>query len=203
MNIIHWLLVVALQLAAASEAAAPADTLVELGGLPVAQSVRVEPPGITLSLQGGYVRRYYFRATTSYALYTAQPLRSFAALASATSPKRMVVTVLMKQFTAEQFRSGWREQFAQALSGPERQAVAGEIESFISAFETLAYGDQLAFDFMPGEGLRMALRGELKRTIPGEAFARALFSVWLGPQSVDGALRQALLDLSPLEATSR
>jgi Chalcone isomerase-like len=194
MTIVHWLLVAALHAAAASALAAPTDTLVTLGGLPVAQSVRVEPPGITLSLQGGYVRRYYFRATTSYALYTAQPLHSFTALASATSPKRMVVTVLMKQFTAEQFRSGWREQFAQALSEPERQAVAGEIESFISTFETLAYGDQLAFDFVPGEGLRMHLRGQLKRTIPGEAFACALFSVWLGPQSVDTALRRALLD---------
>jgi Chalcone isomerase-like len=194
MKIFQLLLAVALHMLAAPVIAAPAGPLVELGGLPVAQSVRVEPPGITLSLQGGYVRRYYFWATTSYALYTAQPLRSFAALASTTSPKRMVVTVLMKQFTAEQFRSSWREQFAQALSEPERQAVAGEIESFISTFETLAYGDQLAFDFVPGEGLRMFLRGELKRTISGEAFARALLSVWLGPQSVDAALRRALLD---------
>jgi Chalcone isomerase-like len=194
MNIIHWLLAVVLHAAAASAIAAPTDILLELGGLPVAQSVRVEPPGIMLSLQGGYVRRYYFRATTSYALYTAQPLRSVAALASATLPIRMVVTVLMKQFTTEQFRSSWQEQFAQALSASERQAVAGEIVSFMSAFETLAYGDQLAFDFIPGEGLRMSLRGELKLTIPGEVFARALFSVWLGPQSVDAALRRVLLD---------
>jgi Chalcone isomerase-like len=159
MNIIRSLLAVALHAAVASVIAAPIGTPVELGGLPVAQSVRVEPPGITLSLQGGYVRRYHFRATTSYALYTAQPLRSFAAMTSTTSPQRMVVTVLMKQFTAEQFRSGWRQQFAQALSESERQAVASETESFISAFDTLAYGDQLAFDFIPGEGLRMFLRG--------------------------------------------
>jgi Chalcone isomerase-like len=194
MKMRRLLLALVLYGAVATAIAAPASAFVELGGLPVAQSVRLEPIGTTLYLQGGYVRRYYFRHTTSYALYTAQPLRSFAALASATSPKRMVVTVLMKQFTADQFRSGWREQFVQALSEPERQAVASEIELFLNTFETLVRGDQLSFDFILGEGLRVSLRGEHKRTIPGAAFANALLSVWLGPQSVDAALRRALLD---------
>jgi len=165
----------------------------ELGGFKVAQSVHIEPGDTPLTLQGGYVRRYFLRSTTSYALYTAEPLRSFDALASAPSPKRMVVTVLMQQFTAEQFRSGWREQFEQALSVSERQALAGEMQMFLDTFETLSNGEHLSFDAIAGVGLRMSMRGEFKRLIPGDAFARALFSVWLGPRSVDAGLRSALL----------
>lgn len=165
----------------------------ELDGFKVAQSVRIEPDDTPLALQGGYVRRYFFRSTTSYALYTAEPLRSFDALASAPSRKRMVVTVLMKEFTAEQFRSGWREQFEQALNAGERQALDGEIQMFLDTFETLLHGEQLSFDAITGVGLRMSMRGEFKRLIPGDAFARALFSVWLGPRSVDAGLRSALL----------
>jgi Chalcone isomerase-like len=183
------LLCAGLMLAAPWAAAQP----LELGGFQVAQSLRIEPGDTPLVLQGGYVRRYFFRNTTSYALYTAEPLRSFEALISAASHKRMVVTVLMQQFTAEQFRSGWREQFEQALSASERQALAKEIEMFLDSFETLARGEQLSFDAIAGVGLRISLRGQAKRVIASDAFARALFSVWLGPRSVDAGLRSALL----------
>jgi hypothetical protein len=183
------LLCVGLLLATSWAAAQP----FELGGFKLAQSVHIEPGDTPLVLQGGYVRRYFFRSTTSYALYTAEPLRSFAALANAPSAKRMVVTVLMKQFTAEQFRSGWREQFEQALSDGERQALSSEIQMFLDTFETLLRGEQLSFDAIAGVGLRLSLRGEFKRLIPGDAFARALFSVWLGPHCVDAGLRSALL----------
>lgn len=166
----------------------------ELGGLPVVQNFRLQPGDNLLALQGGHVRRYFFRDTTSYALYTTEPMRSYAALSHASTPVRMVVTVLMKQFTAEQFHRSWREQFAQALSEQDRHTLAGEIESFLGAFETLNRGEQLSFDFIPGEGLRISLRSKVKRVIPGDTFAQALLSVWLGPKCVDPELRAALLD---------
>ncbi len=74
-----------------------------------------------------------------------------------------------------------------------RQSLAREIEMFLGTFETLSHGEQLSFDAIPGVGLHMSLRGELKRVIPGDGFALALFSVWLGPNSVDTGLRSALL----------
>ena len=49
------------------------------------------------------------------------------------------------------------------------------------------------FDFVPGEGVQFSIRGELKRTIAGDAFAAALLGVWMGPRAVDSDLRRALL----------
>lgn len=183
-------LTVATLLSALTSAAAA----LSLDGMPVPDTVRLAPEGTELILRGGYVRTYFFRKTTSYALYTVDLAATYSQLTAGAGPKRMVITILMQRFTDEQFRSGWRDQFAAALSEDERRRLAPQIEQFMAGFETLVRGEQLSFDFIRGEGVRLSIRGKLKTTIAGDAFANALLSVWLGPNTVDAGLVRALLE---------
>lgn len=182
---------VALGLGLALATPAP-GTARDLAGVSIPEEVRIEPEGTKLALQGAHVRTYFFRDVSLFALYTALPSRDFAALAASRSPKRVAVTILRSEFSAESFRDGWREQFATALSPQVQQQLAPQIAEFTETFETLKRAEQIAFDFI-SSGVRVSIRGQSKRVIHGEEFAVALLGVWLGPRSVDPALRRALL----------
>lgn len=177
----------------AALASASASHATTLDGLHVPAVVQLQPENVELALQGGYVRTYFFRKTTSYALYVAEPARTFEQLVASPSPKRMVVTVLMPEFTQEQFRSGWRGQFAAALSQEQLRVHAHRIEQFLAAFETLRRGEQVIFDFVPSAGVRIALRGAQRAVVTDDAFSVLLLSVWLGPRSVEPELARAML----------
>jgi hypothetical protein len=176
----------------ASLASAAATQALTLDGLHVPAVVQLQPENVELALQGGYERTYFFRKTTSYALYLAEPARTFEQLVASPSPKRMVVTVLMPEFTQQQFRSGWRGQFAAALSQEQLRVHAHHIEQFLAAFETLRRGEQVIFDFVPHAGVRIAIRGAQRAVVPDDAFAVAVLSVWLGPRSVEPELARAM-----------
>ena len=83
--------------------------------------------------------------------------------------------------------------FAAALSEEERRTLAPQIEQFLAGFETLERGEHVSFDFIRGEGVRFLICGKLKKAIAGDAFADALLSVWLGPNTVDAGLVRTLL----------
>lgn len=174
----------------------------ELAGMTIAEELRIDPEATKLFLQGAHVRTYLFRDITLFALYAAEPSSDFATLAASPGAKRVAVTVLRSEFSAESFRAGWRQQFDAALSVEEQQRLAPQIAEFIETFETLKRGDQLAFDFV-ADAVRVSVRGSEKRVIRSREFAVALLGVWLGPRSVDAALRRALLGSSMQEGERR
>ena len=163
-----------------------------LDGLSIPESVRLRVDGPELALRGAYVRRYFFFRTTAYAFYSQEQAQTFDQLIASTSPKRMVVTIMMSRFTADQFRRGWMEQFSESLSPEQLKTLDPQIQAFLDTFETLQQHEQLAFDFVPSEGVAISLRGTRKRVIQSDEFANALLSAWLGPRGVDHGLVQAV-----------
>ena len=67
------------------------------------------------------------------------------------------------------------------------------LERFASLFVDVRPGDRYALTYLPGVGTELSLNGRPLGTIPGADFAAALFSIWLGPQPLDGDLKRALL----------
>ena len=61
------------------------------------------------------------------------------------------------------------------------------------AFVDVQAGRQITGVYLPGQGARFYVDGELRHSVADEAFARALFSIWLGPQTRSPELRLALL----------
>ena len=119
----HPFVALGLAVAAASGGAAAR----ELAGFSVPETVRVERDSSVLVLVGAHVRTYLFRDVTLFALYSTAPPQTFESLVASPTPKRVVVTVLLQEFTAERFRAGWRDQFAAALTEEERRQLAPQI----------------------------------------------------------------------------
>lgn len=65
------------------------------------------------------------------------------------------------------------------------------------AFVDVKDGRRITGVFLPGEGCRFYVDGELQHVIDDPEFARAFFSIWLDPQTRSPKLRAALLGLNP------
>jgi hypothetical protein len=69
------------------------------------------------------------------------------------------------------------------------------IEIF-SGKSKLAAGDTFAMDYLPGKGTQFYIQGQAQGAPVGDAeFFGMVLRIWLGPQPVDAALRDALLGI--------
>lgn len=83
--------------------------------------------------------------------------------------------------------------FGQGLTEAERQALAGALAELNRQYRDLRRGEAIAYTYRPGAGTVVEVGGVAGAPIPGAAFARALFAIWLGPSPVDTGFRAALL----------
>ena len=73
-------------------------------------------------------------------------------------------------------------------------AIAKETNMFIDSLkEEVKKDDTYDFVHVPNKGLLILKNGSVKGTVPGLAFKKALFGVWLSDAPVDKDLRQAML----------
>jgi hypothetical protein len=69
------------------------------------------------------------------------------------------------------------------------------IEIF-SGKSKLASGDSFAMDYLPGKGTQFFIQGQPQGAPVGDAeYFGMVLRIWLGPQSVEPALRDALLGI--------
>ena len=72
------------------------------------------------------------------------------------------------------------------------QILRSRLDLLENALPAPKKGDVLSFTYLPGIGTRMRGPGQ-EMTIPGNDFADAVLSVWLGPTPIGGALKRQLL----------
>jgi len=51
----------------------------------------------------------------------------------------------------------------------------------------------MIFSFKPGTGVQVSVNGVAKGTIKGDDFAKALLSIWLGPEPPNPEIKAGLL----------
>lgn len=61
------------------------------------------------------------------------------------------------------------------------------------AFVDVRPGMRITGVYLPGQGARFYVDGQLRRQVDDAAFARAFFAIWLDPRARDPQLRQRLL----------
>ncbi len=61
------------------------------------------------------------------------------------------------------------------------------------AMESMAAGDDVLFDYVPGQGTAVSVKGQVKATIPGAPFMRGLWTLYLGPEPPTAALKRGLM----------
>nr|WP_320117094.1 chalcone isomerase family protein [uncultured Marinifilum sp.] len=95
--------------------------------------------------------------------------------------------------TSEKMEKATREGFKNATKG-NITPIAKEIDSFISIFTgKIEKKDVFEFVYCPIDGTLVYKNGELKTSIQGLVFKKALFGIWLCDKPADKNLKEDLL----------
>jgi long-chain acyl-CoA synthetase len=179
-------LVFALSLGAPARAA-------EVAGVTLADTVSVG--GQALVLNGAGIRIKVFFKIYVGSLYLPQKVGDLAGVL-AKGPRRIQMN-LLRDLTGEQLVGALVGGLNANNSPAEVAAVKAPTDELVRILREfkgvdVKEKDVLTLDFVDGV-TKVALNGEVRGVIPGEAFNSALTRIWLGDKPAQGDLKKAML----------
>jgi hypothetical protein len=164
----------------------------EVAGVELPEQAKVG--GESLVLNGAGIRKKFFVKVYVGALYL--PGKTADANKAITMPgaRRVTMDFIYDEVEVEKLINGWEEGFASNENGQSLGKLRSRLDRFNSFFETMKAGDQVIFDYVPGTGVEVMVKGGSKGTIEGEDFMQALLRVWLGSKPADKGLKSGMLD---------
>ena len=149
--------------------------------------------GSDLTLNGLGMRKATFLKVNVYvgALYVAHPSHDPQPLIDPASPAELILH-FVRSVGVGDLRDAWKEGFEKVAKDqlPALEARIATLNSWMSSMET---GQRLTFIRLPGAGIQVDVNGVVKGTIAGDDFARALMTIWLGPNPPNSELKSGLL----------
>lgn len=158
-----------------------------LAGVTMPDTVTVG--GRTLVLNGMGLRTKMFFKIYVGGLYLEKKSDDAAAVIQTDEAKRVVMEFIYSEVTRDQMV----ESFTEGFSGNAPDAPKAQVSEFLAAIEPMQKGEQMAVTYLPGTGTTLSIKGKDKLTIPGQAFAKALFSVWFGKKPPTSGLKNGML----------
>ena len=149
--------------------------------------------GSNLILNGLGVRKATALKVQVYvaALYVAKPSNDANAVLDSNGPTELILH-FVRNVGADDLRKAWTEGFEK--NAKDQLPALKERIAMLNAWMTDAKtGERLTFIHKPGAGIQVDVNGATKGTIKGDDFARALLSIWLGPQPPNLELKSGLL----------
>lgn len=169
-----------------------ASAAAELAGVTLPDEVTIE--GRNLHLQGLGIRKKFLFKVYVGGLYLATPTQDAGEAIRAEEPKRIVMHFLRDVGEAK-IREAFDEGFfnnSQELLNVLRERIESFHQILAGGMEK---GQEATFTYLPGEGTRVRVDGDLRGTIEGDDFMQALWSVWLGQVPADHELKRKMLGL--------
>lgn len=169
---------------------------VQVEGVNVAEEMAAAEGLPALVLNGAGVRKKFVVKVYVGALYLAAKQNDANAIVTDAGAKRMAMHVLREELTSDQLISALNEGLTANHSADEMKALDAKVQEFNAVMKSVGdvkKGGVIAIDFLPAQGTRVTVNGEIKGTVAGDEFSRALLKVWLGAHPVDAALKAKLL----------
>jgi hypothetical protein len=158
----------------------------ELAGVSVPDSATVGGQAVVLNGLG--LREKYYIDVYVGALYLAKRTASGAEAIASDTPKRISMHFIYAQVTRDQLVETLREGFRHAPAAP-----AGTLDQLCGLMADVKAGDVVSFDYVPGAGTAISVRGRVKGTIPSKEFMTSLWSVFLGTSPPTARLKAGML----------
>lgn len=185
MNLAKWAALVAWTMLAAGASA------VEVEGVRLDDKANVG--GQALVLNGAGVRKRAIFKVYVGSLYVAERATTAQAVL-AKSPRRIQMN-LLRNLSSDQLIDALVDGLKANTTEAEMQGFAvpiGEMTAIMKAFGGAKEGNVVTLDFVDG-ATKIGLNGEVRGSIDGEAFNRALTRIWIGDHPVQEDLRKAML----------
>lgn len=163
----------------------------ELAGVTLPDQVTVE--GRTLVLNGMGLRQATILRVRVYVggLYLEARSSDASQIIASEGPKRLVLH-FVRDVGRENLVEAWNEGFAKS-AGPGLAALRDRVATLNGWMVDVKRGDNLTFTQIPGKGVAVEVKGEVKGMLAGADFARALWGIWLGDRPPNPELKKGLL----------
>jgi hypothetical protein len=127
------------------------------------------------------------------ALYMRQPAQDPQQVITDEQPKRVLLHVVYKQVEPHQWVEGWQEGFKKNTPNPD-EALKAKIDQFMQCFtEPVKKGQEVQVTYVPDKGTEVMVNSQVKATIMGGDFMKALWSVWFGKEPASESLMKGML----------
>jgi len=147
----------------------------------------------SLLLNGAGVRTKFFMDIYAAGLYLPQASKEANTIIEQDAPMALRLHVTSGLLSSEKMESATREGFEKSTGG-NTAPIQETIDAFINNFkDAIAENDVFDFVYVPAEGVNVYKNGELKSTIQGAEFKKALFGIWLSEDAVQEDLKEGLL----------
>ena len=159
-----------------------------LAGVELPDTVVID--GTTLRLNGIGLRQATPLRIKAYVggLYLEEPSSDPVTVIDSRQRKRVTMRFL-RDIDRHNLTSGW----AASLLKVGGKSMEHSIAQFTSLIHDVKKGDTMSFSWRPGVGLEVAMDSQVRGTVPGDDFARTLFTVWFGPEPGDENLKRGML----------
>lgn len=125
-------------------------------------------------------------------LYVESPTSQPQEIIGSKDPKHLALS-FVRDVEKGDIVKAWKEGFAKNNDEKTVQTLKPRIDQLNGWMTNMKKGESLVFTYIPQKGTQVAVAGQIKGTIPGDDFARALFSIWLGPNPPNQELKAGLL----------
>jgi Chalcone isomerase-like len=164
----------------------------DVDGVTIPDSYSLAGEKKPLVLNGAGYRKKFFVKVYVGALYLPQPLNRADRILDADMPRVMWLQ-FVRDVSANQLADAWREGFANNQSTFDIQGLRARLGQFNTMMRDVKVGDSLRLELLPRGDTRVWINKDLRGTVGGVDFQRALLSVWLGAKPADSGLKRALL----------
>ena len=163
----------------------------EIGGVKLPDSLTVGEE--TLLLNGAGLRKRLFVKVYAGALYLMQKTTDPQTIIESDVPMAVRMHFIYDGVSAKKLVDAWNEGFGNATDG-NLAPIQREINQFNACFTQEAKKDDI-YDiiYVPGQGTRVVMKGNVVDTIEGLDFKKALFSIWFGKRPADTGLKEGML----------
>ncbi|HET8801660.1 MAG TPA: chalcone isomerase family protein [Marinobacter sp.] len=146
-----------------------------------------------LKLNGAGTRSKWFMDLYVGGLYVPETISDGEAVINADEPQAITLYIISGMITSDRMTEATMEGFKASTDG-DMAAVKDEIDQFMAVFaEEIKEGDVFDLVYVPDQGVNVFKNGELRDTVGGLAFKKALFGIWLSDKPAQEDLKEKML----------
>jgi chalcone isomerase-like protein len=146
-----------------------------------------------LLLNGAGFRKKVFIKVYAAGLYLKEKQTDPQKIMDTDTPMAIRMHFVHSKVSSKKLVNAWNEGFVNGTGG-NIAPIKTEIDTFNAFFSQEAKKNDI-YDiiYVPEQGVSVYIKGELKGTIKGLDFKKAVFSIWLGEKPADSKLKRKML----------
>lgn len=173
-----------------------------IDGYEIPQIIPATSQHAELKLNGASMRILYGVVDTYIGkLYVENPETDPDALIEADEFKRMVFKIVMKRISGRRIAKAMYEALQLNVTREEARVLEDRLQLLVTMFDSsLKKGQESYVEWVPSEGSRIVLNGEVKGMIPGKDLYDALLRIWIGENPVGSTFKRQVLGIEEYQA---